>query len=136
MEKLRAALVLIACAIGVTVPARTKTAARSAQPAISSESLYAQLGLVGLDEARVFRIRDYSLDRGDLHISFDDGTIAFTKDVLGHVTAAFFEGEGEVLLHPPTKGERASMALFTGSAILEERFITGYFRFNDDTYAE
>jgi hypothetical protein len=66
----------------------------------------------------------------------DDGTIAFTEDVAGHVTGAFFEGEGEVLLVPPDQAERASMALFTGAAILEERFSTAYFRFNDDTFAE
>ncbi len=71
-----------------------------------------------------------------MHIAFEDGTIAFTQDVDGRITGAYFEGEGEVLLIPPNKMERASMALFTGMAILEEQFITGYFRFNDDTYAE
>ena len=54
----------------------------------------------------------------------------------GRVTGAFFEGEGEILLSPPNQYERASMALFTGGAILEERFVTAYFRFNDDTFAE
>src|SRR5438034_753649 len=28
------------------------------------------------------------------------------------------------------------MAMFTGAAILEERFVTAYFRFNDETFAE
>ena len=28
------------------------------------------------------------------------------------------------------------MTLFTGAAILEEKFVTAYFRFNDDTFAE
>ena len=28
------------------------------------------------------------------------------------------------------------MALFTGAAIMEEKFLTAYFRFNDDTFAE
>src|SRR5207245_8069188 len=49
-------------------------------------------------------------------------------------TGAFFEGDGEVLVVPPDQVERASMALFTGAAILEERFVTAYFRFNDDTF--
>ncbi len=91
---------------------------------------------VGLDKSRVYNIRDVTLDRAAFHITFDDGTIAFTEDVAGHVTGAFFEGEGEVLLSPPDQAERASMALFTGAAILEERFATAYFRFNDNTFAE
>jgi peptidase M1-like protein len=102
----------------------------------NAEELYSQLQTVGLDKSRVFRIRDASLDRSSLHIAFENGTVAFTQDVDGRVTGAYFEGEGEVLLIPPNKMERASMALFTGMAILEEQFITGYFRFNDDTYAE
>jgi hypothetical protein len=102
----------------------------------AAESLYLQLGNVGLDKARVFRLRDVSIDRAAFHITLNDGTIGFTEDVAGRVTGAFFEGEGEILLSPPNQYERASMALFTGGAILEERFATAYFRFNDETYAE
>ena len=98
--------------------------------------LYLQLQNVGLDKTRVFQVRGAAIDRGPLHISLDDGTIAFTEDVAGHVTGAFFEGEGEVLVMPPDEVERASLALFTGAAILEEKFITAYFRFDDDTYEE
>jgi len=81
-------------------------------------------------------VRGASLDRSAIHITLDDGTIAFTKDVLGRITGAFFEGDGEVLLAPPNHVERKSMSLFTGMAILEERFSTAYFRFNDNTAAE
>ncbi len=95
-----------------------------------------QLGSVGLDKSRVYHIREVTLERSAFHITFDDGTIAFTEDVAGHVTGAFFEGEGEVLLIPSNQAERASMMLFTGAAILEEKFVTAYFRFNDDTFAE
>ena len=101
-----------------------------------AESLYLQLSGVGLDATRVFRVRDGSLDRSAIHITLEDGTIAFTKDVLGRVTGAFFEGDGEVLLIPPHEMERKSMSLFTGMAILEERFSTAYFRFNDNMAAE
>ena len=101
-----------------------------------AETLYLQLRNVGLDSARVYHIREASIDRSSIHISLDDGTIAFTKDVAGHVTGAFFQGDAEVLLKPPDRAERASMALFTGGAILEERFSTAYFRFDDNTFAE
>jgi len=102
----------------------------------SAESLYLQLRSVGLDQSRVYHIRDVSIVRGAFHITLNDGTIAFTEDVAGRATGAFFEGDGEILLSPPNQYERASMALFTGAAILEERFASAYFRFNDDTFAE
>lgn len=102
----------------------------------SAESLYLQLRSVGLDPARVYRVRGAAVDRTAFNITLDDGTIAFTADVAGRVTGAFFEGEGQILLSPPNQIERSSMALFTGSAILEERFASAYFRFNDDTFAE
>ncbi len=101
-----------------------------------AEDLYLQLGSVGLDPARVYQVREASLDRASIHISLEDGMIAFTQDVMGRVTGAFFEGDGEILLVPPNEVERKSMGLFTGMAILEERFATAYFRFNDDVMAE
>lgn len=102
----------------------------------TAKSLYLQLSNVGLDPARVFRIRGGSVDRASIHITLEDGTIAFTKDVLGKITGAFFQGDGEILLPPPNEVERRSMTLFTGMAILEERFSTAYLRFNDNTATE
>jgi hypothetical protein len=101
-----------------------------------AEALYLKLRSVGLDKAQVYTIREATLERAKLHISLDDGTIAFTEAVDGHITGAFFQGYGEVLLMPPNQMERASMSLFTGSAILEETFSSAYFRFNDDVLSE
>lgn len=100
------------------------------------EAFYLKLRSVGLNKSQVYKIREASLDRAQLHISLDDGTIAFTEAVDGHITGAFYQGYGEVLLMPPNQAERASMSLFTGSAILEETFSDAYFRFNDDVFAE
>src|SRR5579864_5586426 len=116
-------------------PSLTAPASTSSPQANSAESLYLKLSNVGLDKLRVYRLRDVSIDRAAFHITLNDGMIAFTEDVAGRVTGAFFEGDGEILLSPPNRYERASMALFTGEAILEERFVTAYFRFNDDTFA-
>jgi hypothetical protein len=114
---------------------RAETAPTQAQPG-PAEALYLQLSNVALDPDRVFKVRGASLDRAAIHITLEDGTIAFTKDVLGRITGAFFDGDGEVLLTPPNDVERKSMSLFTGMAILEERFSTAYFRFNDNTATE
>jgi hypothetical protein len=115
------------------VPAATQ---KLPSPPDSAEALYLKLSSVRLDASHVYAIREASFERAAIHITLNDGNIAFTEDVGGHVTGAFFEGDGEVLLIPPDQVERASMALFTGAAILEERFLTAYFRFNDDTFAE
>src|SRR5215469_1229436 len=121
------------CVFALILP---RTYAADNAPAKTAESLYLQLGQVGLDPARVYQVRDASLDRSSIHISLEDGTIAFTQDVWGKITGAFFEGEGEILLIAPNEVERKSMSLFTGMAILEERFATAYFRFNDDVMTE
>jgi peptidase M1-like protein len=118
-----------------TPQSQAKQAIYSAPPK-PAEALYLELHGVGLDPARTYHIRGASLDRPALHVSLEDGEISFTSDVAGRVTGAIFEGDGELLLTPPNQVERASMALFTGMAILEERFASAYLRFNDETFAE
>ena len=98
--------------------------------------LYRALRNNGLDHARVFRIRDANLDIEDLHITLNDGVMALMEPVAGHTTGAFFAGDGEVLVFPPNQAERESLALHTGSAVLEERFTTAFFRFSDDFSAQ
>jgi hypothetical protein len=114
-------------------------AAGWAQPAPdcpqTTSALYARIRSVELDPQRVYHIRDASIDRPNLYLDLDDGTLAFTEDICGRITGAFFEGEGEIRLRPPNRAERGSLALFTGMAILEEQFTSGYLRFNDDTAA-
>jgi len=127
---IKTAAIWLACVLPVAYAAGENTAEKPA------EALYLQLGQVGLDPGRVYKVRGASLDRSAVHITLEDGTIAFTQDVLGRITGAFFEGDGEVLLTPPSNVERRSMSLFTGMAILEEHFATAYFRFNDDAAAE
>src|SRR5277367_3244580 len=97
-------------------PAVAVYAVAGSAPEKPAEALYLQLCQVGLDPARVYQVRGASLDRSAVHISLEDGTIAFTEDVMGRITGAFFEGDGEVLLAPPNDVERKSMSLFTGMA--------------------
>ena len=98
--------------------------------------LYRELRGIGLDPQHVYKIREAALDREDVHIWLNDGTLAFTQSIDGRVTGAYFEGDGEVLVRPPNRMERASLGLFTGQGVLEEHFSTVYLRFNDDTAGE
>src|ERR1700745_732539 len=90
----------------VSATRATSQHAASTKPA---ETLYLQLREVGLDPARTFHIRGAALDRAALHITLEDGDIAFTSTVDGRITGAFFLGDGELLLTPPSRMERGSM---------------------------
>ena len=98
--------------------------------------LYRALRSVGLDPQQVFDIREADIDREDVHLSLTDGTIAFTQAVDGHITGAFFVGDGEVLVRPPDRMERASLGRFINAGVLEEQITSAYLRFNDDTARE
>ncbi len=96
-------------------------------------NLYVRIRTIGLDPARIYHVRGASIERPGFNLTLEDGTVAFTEDICGRVTGAFFTGDGEILLQPPNRMERASLVLFTGTAILEEQFDSAYLRFNDDT---
>lgn len=125
-----AGYLVLACACA---PAQTSALPLTSGPVLP---LYRALRTVGLDPQRVYKIREAAVDREDLHLFFNDGTIAFTQSVDGRITGAYFEGDGEVLVRPPNRMERASLGLFTGQGILEEHFSSAYLRFNDNTVSE
>src|ERR1051326_8156588 len=133
-------LVFITGAVGTITPAAGATAAGAQAagppPGSSAVALYRELLNPSFDAKDVYQIREVSILREDLHISISDGTIAVVREVNGRITGAVFEGVGEVLLVPPNRAERTSLALFTGSAVLEQRFQSAYFRFADDALAQ
>ena len=143
IRKFREALMAAVCLAAVVSAIRpsraqdipdteTNPPAKPITQSISAETLYLQLRSVGLDKARVYRIRETSFDRAAFHITLDDGTIAFTEDVAGRITGAFFEGEGEVLLIPSNQAERASTLAQSNHYILVLPLIIGCFEPPDD----
>lgn len=97
-------------------------------------TLYRRISNLGLDPKLVFNVRDAAIDREDIHISFEDGTLAFTEEINGHITGALFDGEGTVLIVPPNQVERHSLGMFTQSAVLNQKFTKAYFRFDDSRF--
>jgi hypothetical protein len=110
--------------------------AQAANPSASQPgeaiSMYRQILNPAFSPEDVHRVRNVSIDREDLHIVLTDGVIGLIKPVNGHVTGAFFEGEGHILLRPPDRAERTSLALFTKAGVLDDTFGVAYFRFFDD----
>lgn len=89
-----------------------------------------------LDAATCYRVRDLAFSREDIRFYFTDGWLIFGKPVGGRIHTAVFEREGEggdaeVLLLPPSKGERLSLAKFTGSPNLNEHFRHAVMIFSD-----
>ena len=124
-------VVLLACVVFAAAAVSGQAPAKQ-----SVVPLYRSLQTVGLDPQQTYHIREAVIDREDVHLWMNDGTISFLRAVDGRITGAFFEGDGEVLVRPPDRQERASLGLFTGEGVLEEKFSSAYLRFNDDTATE
>ena len=91
-----------------------------------------------LDPEQCYRVRDVHFSREDLRFYFTDGYLAFAKPVAGRIRAAVFvisetHGDAELMLMPPTRVERVSLAAFTGSPNLNEHFHSALLLFSDDT---
>ena len=90
----------------------------------------------GLDPGECYRVRDFSFQKEDIKIYLTDGYLIFSKPVAGDRRAALFTaevegGDGEVILLPPYRGERQSLALFTKSPNLDEHFLAALMIFTD-----
>src|SRR5271157_2628493 len=119
---------LLACSLHVPLsPAQ--------QPPAPLE-LLKQLNSVTLDAAQVYAIRDARITRGRMNLYLNRGFIAFMTPVQGEVTGAVFWGEGEVLMIPPDRAEKRNLAQFTRAPILEEKVLSIYMRFTDQTAQE
>jgi hypothetical protein len=117
-------------------PVPSPNAAQTQREEGKGLELYREILSPSLSAQDVHGIRELSIQREDIHISFTDGTIGLMRAVDGHITGAVFEGVGEILLIAPDRAERTSLALFTGSAVLERRFTSAYLRFVDDKLAD
>ena len=125
--RFRFALLALSCLLGAAPP--------TPKPAdIASEIKRGEL-----DPNECYRVRDVALVRGgDIKLYFNDGFLIFGKQVAGRRISAVFAadtegGDAEVLVMPPSKGERLSLSAFTSSPTLNEHVRSGLFLFTDDT---
>src|SRR5579863_1053489 len=91
----------------------------------SAAELKRSVGEMGLDPAACYRVRDLSFAKEDIRLYLTEGYLIFSKPVMGRRLAAVFTadvegGDGEVIVIPPTRGERQSLASFTQSPNLDE----------------
>jgi hypothetical protein len=94
-----------------------------------------------LDPEQCYRARDLNFVREDLRVYLTDGWIIFRKPIAGRVISAVFTaesegGEAEILVMPPTRSERRSLAAFTGTPTFSEKFRNAVLLFSDDSAEE
>ena len=111
-----------------------------AQGAVSAADLARQVREIALDPGECYRVRDLELPRDEARFFFTDGYLIFAKPVAGVRMSAVFTadvegGDAELLLLPPNRGERRSLASYTDSPNLDEHLSAGVLIFSDDTYA-
>jgi hypothetical protein len=96
---------------------------------------------LAFDAAQCWRVRDLVLVREDVKLYLTDGFVVFSRPLAGAPVAALFwaeveGGDGEVIVLPPTAGERQSLARFTESPNMNEHFRSAVMIFTDGTAAE
>ena len=105
----------------------------------ASEQL-ADIRATRLDPEQCYRVRDLFLEREDVKFYFVDGHLILARPFAGRTFAALFVAgdaadRGEIILFPPSKQERVSLARFTSEPVLNERFRSAMMFFTDDTGA-
>jgi hypothetical protein len=115
------------------------TLARAAAPdSAAIGALPQEIREISLDPASCYRVSDLALGKEDARLYFTHGHLILATPVAGHRIAAVFSGEieggdGEILLFPPSRAERQSLAVHTGSPNLNEHFSAAVLLFSDDT---
>lgn len=122
---LRRAAGLLALAV-IPLTGQTQTAADLGRAIRSS----------GLDPMECYRIHDVEFAEEDARYYLTSGYLIFTRPVNGSPVAAVFSadaegGDAEVLLLPPDRSERLSLAKHTGTPNLNEHFTGAIFLFTD-----
>src|ERR1039457_4029436 len=86
-----------------------------------------------------YRVRDLRVVKEDIKIYLTYGYLIFSKPVAGRRTAAVFStdvegGDGEVILLPPDRAERRSLAAFADTPNLNEHIRAAVLLFTGDVY--
>lgn len=124
-----------------SLPLAATAAGQTAPPVPHAAAIAAALKELVFDAAQCWRVRDLALAREDVKLYLTDGFVLLSKPLGGAPLAALFwaeveGGDGEVIVLPPTAGERASLARFTQSPNLNEHFRSAVLIFTDGTGAE
>ncbi|MBV9611270.1 MAG: hypothetical protein JO091_02305, partial [Acidobacteriaceae bacterium] len=131
-----------ACSFFAVVPLLAAAEPAHSPSQLTLSALSSALGQITLDPAAAYRVRELQLTRGDIKIYLTEGVLSFVSLIDERRVAAVFTtqgveaGDAEILVLPPQRGERASLAAFTKTPNLNEHFTSAVFFFSDDTAKE
>ena len=134
----RLALLVLTAVLNLVLTRVLPAAAQTPPAQNRAAELGRQVLAAGLDPAECYRIRDIEITQDEARIYLTDGYLMFGKPVNGAPLTAVFSadtdgGDAEVLLLPPDRSERHSMAAYTGAPNLNEHFSQAAFIFTDET---
>src|SRR5215831_10672394 len=123
-------LVLLALLPAALQPALHASAASEIARAIRENSF---------DRDECYRVRDLAINKEDIRIYFTQGYLMFSKPVAGRPIAAIFSadvdgGDGEIILFPPDRAERRSLAGYIGAPNLDDHFRAALLLFTGEDY--
>ena len=106
--------------------------------ATTAADLARQLKTASLDPDECYRVSELNFNKEDIKLYLTSGYLIFAKPIAGLRPAAVFvattvAGDAEVILMPPVRSERMSLANFTESPNLDEHFKVAVFIFTDGT---
>jgi hypothetical protein len=112
-----------------------------AEGSVSAANVAREVREIALDAGECYRVRDLALPKDEARFFFTDGYLIFAKPVAGVRMAAVFTadvegGEAELLVLPPNRGERRSLASYTRTPNLDEHLVAAVLIFSDDTYTK
>jgi hypothetical protein len=115
--------------------------AASTWAAETAATLARNVDEAGFDPAVSYRVRNLAFQKEDLKLYLTDGYLLFGKPVEGRPIAVLFSadrpgGDGEIIVLPPSRSERLSLAAFTNSPNLDEHLRLALFIFTDKTGGE
>ena len=95
----------------------------------------------GLDPTECYRLRHINFSADRAKFFFEDGYLIFGRPIDGRRISALFStdvegGDGEILLLPPNRAERQSLASYIGSPNLDEHFTTAFLLFSPEILAQ
>jgi hypothetical protein len=136
--------VALAAALAFAASARAESLpAPPTSPQPTPRELYQQLNDLRINPSEVYRVKDLAIRRDELRLSLLEGKLAFFQPApapnaseRGRVTGAVFLGRGHALALPRDPVEKQQMARFLGAPLLDQWFVSAYFRFTDATAEE
>src|SRR5690349_17747189 len=95
----------------------------------------------GLDPSECYRVRDLTLSADRAKFFFADGYLILGRPIAGQRVTALFTtdvegGDAEILLLPPNRAERQSLAAYIGSPNLDEHVSTAFLMFSPEVLAQ